>query len=152
MPNLYPVFDVPKVAAEGAAPAEKRQKGSFLFDFETGDFALDQAGKLIEATPYEAWQQWCLKTVYTERFAFWGYSGQVGAELTAAFQEKGKEAQESAIIKTVTEALLADPYKRTQRVFDFTFDWGTDSVDVTFYVAGVFEEGAAPITARLGKR
>lgn len=40
--------------------------------------------------------------------------------------------------KTITEALLADPYQRTKRVYDFTFVWKTDGVEVTFWVNGLW--------------
>lgn len=48
--------------------------------------------------------------------------------------------QKSYLEKTVTEALLADPYGRTKRVYDFTFVWQTDGVEVTFWVSGLWHE------------
>lgn len=149
MPSLFPTFAVPKVVGEEKKP-ENRMKGSLYFDFAKGDFLLNSEGNIESATPYEAWCQWCMKTVYTQRFAFLGYSGQVGTELEEALNETTKKAQESALIRTITEALLADPYSRTKRVYSFLFQWGTDSLEVTFTVMGVWDKDAT-MTAKFLK-
>ena len=84
--------------------------------------------------------QWCLKTVLTQRWAFFAYSSQAGVEIEEAFAQQDRKAQESYMEKTITEALLADPYQRTRRVYDFTFVWKTDGVEVTFWVNGLWVE------------
>lgn len=149
MPSLFPVFEVPKVI-ENSQQRDNRQKSSLYFDFEKGDFALDSAGKIQTATPYDAWVQWCLKTVYTQRYAFLAYSNQVGVEIEEAFQQPTREEQESNIEVTVTEALLADPYQRTKRVYDFLFEWETDGLKVTFTVSGVWNKDTT-LTANFKK-
>lgn len=53
MPSLFPVFEVPKVI-ENSQQRDNRQKSSLYFDVEKGDFALDNAGKIQTATPYDA--------------------------------------------------------------------------------------------------
>lgn len=139
MSNLFPTFAVPKVV-ENKIPKENRTKKSVYFDFEKGDFSLESNGEIKTATPYDAWVQWCLKTVLTQRWAFLAYSTQAGVEIEEAFAQQDRKAQESYIEKTVTEALLADPYQRTKRVYDFTFVWKTDGVEVTFWVNGLWVE------------
>lgn len=150
MPNLFPIFEVPKVI-EKNQKADKRQKSSLYFDFEKGDFALDSAGKIQTAEPYDAWVQWCLKTVYTQRYAFLAYSNQVGVEMEEAFQQPSREEQESNIEVTVTEALLADPYQRTKRVYDFLFEWETDGLKVIFTVSGIWDRNTV-LTANFKKK
>ena len=137
MNNLFPTFAVPKVV-ENKIPKENRTKKSVYFDFEKGDFSLDSNGEIKTATPYDAWVQWCLKTVLTQRWAFLAYSTQAGVEIEEAFAQQDRKAQESYMEKTITEALLADPYQRTKRVYDFTFVWKTDGVEVTFWVNGLW--------------
>lgn len=139
MNKLFPTFAVPKVV-EGTLQEENRTKKSIYFDFEKGDFALEGSGELKTATPYDTWVQWCLKTVLTQRWAFFAYSSQAGVEMEEAFAQQDRKAQESYLEKTVTEALLADPYGRTKRVYDFTFVWQTDGVEVTFWVSGLWHE------------
>ena len=137
MNNLFPTCAVPKVV-ENKIPKENRTKKSVYFDFEKGDFSLESNGEIKTATPYDAWVQWCLKTVLTQRWAFLAYSTQAGVEIEEAFAQQDRKAQESYMEKTITEALLADPYQRTKRVYDFTFVWKTDGVEVTFWVNGLW--------------
>ncbi len=137
MNNLFPTFAVPKVV-ENKIPKENRTKKSVYFDFEKGDFSFESNGEIKTATPYDAWVQWCLKTVLTQRWAFLAYSTQAGVEIEEAFAQQDRKAQESYMEKTITEALLADPYQRTKRVYDFTFVWKTDGVEVTFWVNGLW--------------
>ncbi len=137
MNNLFPTFAVPKVV-ENKIPKENRTKKSVYFDFEKGDFSLESNGEIKTASPYDAWVQWCLKTVLTQRWAFLAYSTQAGVEIEEAFAQQDRKAQESYMEKTITEALLADPYQRTKRVYDFTFVWKTDGVEVTFWVNGLW--------------
>lgn len=140
MAKLFPVFDVPKVLP--GKKQNRRNMSSLSFDFEKGDFSLDKSGQIKTAQPYDAWVQWCLKTIYTERWAFLAYSGQAGAEIEEALEQPERELQESYIEKTVTEALLADPYSRTVRVYGFEFNWKTDSVDIEVSVSGIWDKCA----------
>ena len=137
MPDLFPVFEVPKVIDSGESSA--KQRSGIYFDFEKGDFKLDNGGRIETASPYEVWVQWCLKTVYTQRWAYLGYSDQIGVETEEAFNQESREAIESYIEYTISEALLADPYSRTKRVYDFNFNWETDSVEVIFIVSGIWD-------------
>ncbi|MDN5345122.1 MAG: hypothetical protein PWQ18_1236 [Clostridia bacterium] len=78
----------------------------------------------------EAWVQWCIKTVLTERFAYLIYSPNYGCELEKALQQPSRRAVEAELERTITEALLADP--RTEMVKDFSFSWQGDQVKVSF--------------------
>lgn len=146
MPALYPSFDIPAIV-NNAVGESNRQKSSIYFDFALGDFACNSSGSIVTATPYEAWCQWCMKTVYTQRFAFMGYSDQVGIEAAEAFNEESRNATESTLIRTITEALLSDPYERTKRVYDFLFEWNVDGLSASFTVVGLWENDAI-LTAR----
>jgi len=137
MSDLFPTFEVPKIIESEDDLA--KQRAGMSFDFETGDFKLDNGGRVETASPYDTWVQWCLKTVYTQRWAYLGYSDQIGVETEEAFKQGSKEAIESYIEYTISEALLADPYNRTKRVYDFNFKWETDSVRVTFTVSGLWD-------------
>jgi len=102
----------------------------------------DGTGTVLQSTPYDAWVQWCLKTANTQRWAFLSYSDNLGVEIEEAFKENSKSAIESELIKTIDEALLADPYGRTIYVKDFKFDWGVDSVKVILTIKGIWEQDA----------
>ena len=99
MPDLFPVFEVPKVIDSGESSA--KQRSGIYFDFEKGDFKLDNGGRIETASPYEVWIQWCLKTVYTQRWAYLGYSDRIGVETEEAFNQESRETIESYIEYTI---------------------------------------------------
>lgn len=121
---------------------EVKDKSSAYFDFVKGDFAQNLSGKIIKATPYDTWVQWCLKTVNTQRWAFLSYNDDIGVEIEEAFKENSKAAIESEIMRTIDEALIADTLGRTIYVKDFRFKWGVDDIHVTFTVKGIWSNDA----------
>jgi len=132
MPNLYPSFDMPElVEQQQTEPAPKYGK-SWFFDFKTGDFVTDGAGRVVQTDGLTAWMHWCVKAVLTERFAYLAYGQNYGTEIEAALRQPSRQAVESELERAITEALLVDP--RTQVVRDFRFTWEGDQLKVTFTV------------------
>lgn len=116
--RLFPVFDVP--AAAQKSPARKQKyRPSLKFDFETGDLVRDGAGNLVTVTGREAYAQWCRKMAVTERLACLAYGGEQGAELQAALGQPDRAALESALERTITEALKVNPCTEYVRGFAF---------------------------------
>lgn len=133
--GLFPVFGLPSVYVAEEQGVEQYRR-SPAFDVEAGEFVMDGGGRLEYGSGLEAWVLWCVKTIQTERWAHLAYRGNIGTELGAVFLLTDRSAQESAIERTVTEALLADPRGRTVRVYDFDFAWEADSVVLTCTVQG----------------
>lgn len=94
---------------------------SWAFDVESGDFVRDGGGRVCYSNGYEAWKLWCCKTIATQRGSHLAYSNAVGVETDSALAEPDRASVVSALERTITEALLADPLGRTLRVYDFTF-------------------------------
>lgn len=70
--QLYPVFEVPDFVAKKNEENRKQQyKPSVYFDYATGDFRLDGAGRMAGASGREAYMQWCIKTVRRSGTPFW---------------------------------------------------------------------------------
>ena len=136
MPNLYPTFNLPTIRANGEQAKKRTYKPSLYFDFDVGDFVLDQAHRPILAEGREAYCQWCLKQCITERNTRLAYSDKIGVEvIKAAREETDIKAVESSIQRTITEALMVNP--ATEYVKGFYFEWdGADSLRVTFTVKG----------------
>lgn len=131
--NLFPVFDVPEITTP--APAEEQKyKPSIYFDYILGDFKRNGANKMIEADGREAYRQWCIKTVLTERLDRMAYSSDIGAELDDALKQADRPAVESAIERTITEALMVN--KRTEYVRGFEFTWKNEDLYCDFIVKG----------------
>lgn len=130
--QLFPVFDLPEIPDN--PEYDERYKQSVYFDFETGDFLLDGAGKMIEATGREAYIQWCLKTCSTERGSCLAYSDDIGTEFEEMDDIPDTESRESFIELTITEALMVHP--ATEYVRDFEFTHTGDETRVSFIVKG----------------
>lgn len=140
--SLFPVFDVPEVVTTTAAK-ERKYNPSVYFDFEEGDFRRDGAGKVVEADGREAYEQWCLKAAMTERFTCLSYTNDIGTEMVDALSQADRAATESAIERTISEALMVNP--RTEYVRNFSFEWNADSLKCNFTVKGQDLE-EAPLT------
>ncbi|ADQ06519.1 conserved hypothetical protein [Caldicellulosiruptor hydrothermalis 108] len=134
MPELYPVFDMPELIEQ--TESIKQYGKSWLFDFEKGDFFTDSSGRILEADEHQAWVQWCIKTVLTERFAYLIYSTDYGVEIEQALKQSDRRTVETELERVITEALLID--ERTEVVKDFAFEWQGDSLKVSFTVVSVF--------------
>ena len=131
--NLFPVFEVPEIKISTSAE-EQKYKPSVYFDYELGDFRRDGANKLVVAEGKEAYKQWCIKTVLTERMERLAYSSDIGIELHDALKQADRQAVESALIRTITEALMVNPMTEYVRRFEFT--WSSDSLYCEFIVKG----------------
>ena len=121
--NLFPVFEVPELETQ-TQDRNRLYKPSVFFDFEKGDFRRDGANRMTVATGKEAYIQWCRKVVMTERDAFLAYSTDIGIEGEAALAESDRAAVESALEKTITEALMVNTHTEYVRGFEFT--WSGD--------------------------
>ena len=95
----------------------------------------DGANRLVLCDGKKAYVTWCLKVVMTERCTKLSYSDKIGTEMIDALKQHGTAAVESALERTITEALMVNPL--TEYVRGFTFEWhGSDSLGVTFVVKG----------------
>lgn len=66
------------------------------------------------------------------------YSTDFGINLDLIMALPDKAAQEIMLKKEITEAIMADDYKRAKSVDDFSFNWiDTDAVEVECTVTGI---------------
>ncbi|MGN0489326.1 MAG: DUF2634 domain-containing protein [Ruminococcus sp.] len=132
--SLFPEFDVPELEELEDEEDLYEQKPSVYFDFEAGDFRQTKSHNIAQASEEEAFIQWCRKAVMTERDAALAYSSDIGIESEEALQEEDREAVEAELEKTITEALMVHP--ATEYVNNFEFEWGPDSIHISFLVKG----------------
>lgn len=130
--QLFPTFDLPEI--EDEEEDEEKYSPSVYFDFETGDFRRDGASRMVPADGREAYMQWCLKTVQTERESCLAYGEDYGTEFEDMDDYPDIESRESEIERTITEALLVHP--ATEYVRNFVFESEGDETHVTFDVKG----------------
>lgn len=130
--GLYPTFDLPKMTAPKGSKVTE-YKGAPYFDFDVGDFVLDGAHRPTMANGKEAFCQWCLKVCATERRTRLAYSDSIGVEIQKAAKDcKDIAALQSAIERTITEAILVNP--AAELVKNFSFQYDGDHLWVTFTV------------------
>lgn len=138
MPNLYPEGYEDDVITESDVSAKKPTgyRNGIAFDYEAGDFPRDGMNKLMDSTGIQSWKDWCINCLQTDRYKHLAYSTDFGIEIDKALRANSREEAESILLREITEALMADPYKRTDYVSDVTFDWKspeTLAIDVTIH-------------------
>ena len=88
--------------------SEKKYRSAPLFDFQTGDFVRDGAGRIVMADGKEAFAQWCLKVCVTERGTKLAYSDKIGTEIMSAVKESDAESVKSSIERTINFSFSID--------------------------------------------
>lgn len=142
MPNLFPESyddEVLVVDTESVEDNEKiGYKRSIYFDFKKGDFLRGSANRLIESTGSDAWIQWCIKCLATQRYAHLAYSSDYAVDYDTVFSYTTREEAENELTREITEALEADPYQRLSYIESMTFEWIDDTaVEVHLILVGI---------------
>lgn len=117
---------------EGAGYVE-----SIFFDFASGDFVRSHDGSFQVATGFEAWAQWCQKTLMTQRYTHEAYSTDFGVDYEGAFESDNIAETKSILVREIEEALLADPSGRTMAVGNIEFETEADNCCITVNVQGI---------------
>ncbi len=129
---LFPVFSIEDTPDE--TEESEKYHPSVYFDYALGDFQRDGAYRMVESNGRDAYIQWCMKVISTERDAFEAYSSEIGTEFEMLSGIPDRETRETKIESTITDALMVHP--ATEYVRDFEFEHSTDSCIVTFIVKG----------------
>lgn len=121
------------------------------FDNQGGDFRRDGKNRMLDSTGIESWQSWIINCLQTERYKHLAYSTDFGIELDAVFAAASRSEAESILTRQISEAIMADPYGRTEYIEDIEYDWtAPDSVEVRLIVHGI-EDITIDITAYITK-
>ena len=142
MPNLLPEGYEDEIITTEDVESEKPvgYRNGLSFDYEAGDFCLDGRHKILDSDGIESWKSWCINCIHTERYKHLAYGTDFGIEWEAVFSANSHEEAESILIRQITEALLADPYERTEYVEDVEVKWtAPDAVTVKVVVHGMYD-------------
>lgn len=154
MPNLYPTGYEEEIITPEEATASTTTVGykpGVAFDYETGDFKRDGKNRLLDSEGIESWKSWCINCLQTERYMHLAYNSDFGIDTTAAMRAKSRQEAESILTREITEAILADPYQRTEYIEELTFDWeAPDAVRVNAIIHGIADV-TIDITANITK-
>lgn len=110
--QLFPVFDLPEIPDN--PEYDERYYPSVYFDFETGDFLRDGAGRMIASAGREAYMQWCLKVASTERLSCLAYSDDIGTEFDDLAEIPDRESRESEIERDDYRGIVGAPSNRVR--------------------------------------
>ncbi len=121
MPNLFPDSDYNKNNTDTNVQEPLVLKGSYLFDFNKGEFVKNPDGTIKKCDKLMAYKQWCQMATNTDRSKYL-YSDSFGEEF---YQLTGtgysQEAIELEVKRMTTEALMVHPF--TKDVTSFSFTW-----------------------------
>lgn len=138
--NLFPAGYEEEIITQEDRIAEKPTgyRNGIAFDNRRGDFLRDGMHKMLDSDGIESWKSWCINCLQTERYKHLAYSSDFGIEIDKALKASSREEAESILSRQITEALLADPYKRTKYIEEIIFDWtAPDSVCVNLTIHGM---------------
>lgn len=151
--NLFPEgYEEEIIAAEDLiAERPSGYKNGLAFDHQRGDFLRDGMHKLLDSDGIESWKSWCINCVQTERYKHLAYSTDFGIEIDKAMKATSREEAESILTRQITEAIMADPYKRTKYIEEIKYNWtAPDTVAVAVSIHGV-DDATIDITAYITK-
>lgn len=151
--NLFPEGYEEEIITEEDLKVEEPTgyRNGVAFDYKNGDFKRDGMNKLLDSDGIESWKSWCINCIQTERYRHLAYSSDFGIETDAAMRAGSQEEAESILARQITEAILADPYERTEYIEDMTFEWtAPDTVNVSLTIRGV-DDVTIDITAYITK-
>ena len=152
--NLYPEDEL-EIVAEELDDTEDSPVGymeSIYFDETIGDYVRDGQHHLKSATGLEAWEQWCINCLLTEKGAYPAYGDKFGISTYDAFASDSHEETESILTLEITEALMNDPYGRTEYVEEIEYNWiDTGNLQVSVTVRGI-DDATIDITVLIDQR
>lgn len=153
MPNLLPEGYEDEIITEEDVESEQPvgYPNGIAFDIFTGDFVRDGKNKILDSEGVESWKSWCFNCVNTERYKHLAYGTDFGIELDPVFAAESHDEAESILVRQITEALMADPYERTDYVEIVEIEWpAPNEIKVQMTVHGV-DDVTIDITAYITK-
>lgn len=128
MPDLFPTVGTAEATYIDEAASDTVNYGKTVqFDFEKHEFILSPTGRQKTVTSSDAWGEWCVKTLCSERYKYLIYSDNYGEEIdTLLGKSYPRKVVESEIRRMVKDCLMVD--KRTASVDNFQFTWIDDGI------------------------
>lgn len=151
--NLFPEGYENEIIQEADLEGSKTigYRNGVSFDELAGDFRRDGKNRMLDSTGIESWKSWVINCIQTERYKHLGYSTDFGIELDPVFAATSREEAESILTRQITEAIMADPYERTEYIEEIEFSWtAPDAIGVRLKIHGI-EDVSIDVLAYLTK-
>lgn len=141
MPNLFPEdTNLEENNTEELEEPFIEFEGSYLFDFEKGEFVTNPDGSIAKCDDFQAYVQWCNKVMLSPRYRL-AYSDLYGQEFKNIIGSGlSRDAIELEIKRMTEETLMVHP--RTKEVTNFVFRWSENKEEVyyEYEVITIYEE------------
>lgn len=137
--NLFPEGYTEETIEENALTASRTGYWpAAKFDHKLGDFPRDGRHRILDATGIDAWKEWVTNCLQTERYAHLAYNSDFGIEYDKVFSAESREEAESILTRQITEAIMADQYKRAAYIEEIEYTWtAADAVQVDATIVGI---------------
>lgn len=128
MPDLFPTVGTAEATYIDEVASDTVNYGKTVqFDFEKHEFILSPTGRQKTVISSDAWGEWCVKALCSERYKYLIYSDNYGEEIdTLLGKSYPCKVVESEIRRMVKDCLMVD--KRTASVDNFKFTWIDDGI------------------------
>lgn len=128
MPDLFPTVGTAEATYIDEVASDTVNYGKTVqFDFEKHEFILSPTGRQKTVISSDAWGEWCVKALCSERYKYLIYSDNYGEEIdTLLGKSYPRKVVESEIRRMVKDCLMVD--KRTASVDNFKFTWIDDGI------------------------
>lgn len=136
MANLFPMGSLETTIATNDSSIEF--KGTYAFDFETGEFIRNADGSIKILNEFEAYVQWCQKAMLTSRYTYSAYSSKFGKDIIGSTLDR--KAIELEVERITQEALMVHPMTKT--VDNFIFTWDSSELYYTYDVTSTKGQSA----------
>lgn len=124
-------FDLPSLHDTEEKPKLK----TLHYDYENQEFVINSKGNIAVEDDEEAFKLWCKKAISIIRYSKMAYSNNLGFEKDPIDLYDSKEAKESWVKRTITEAIMSDPMQRAEKVDNFVYRYPEpDTMDVSFMI------------------
>lgn len=131
MANLFPTGSLDIITLTDNSNVD--YKGTYAFDFETGEFIRNMDGSIKILNEFEAYVQWCQKAMLTSRYKYSAYSSKFGKDIIGS--EFENDAIELEVQRITQEALMVHPM--TKSVENFTYTWNDSELYYTYEVTSI---------------
>ena len=151
--KLFPAGYEEEIATAGDFNSDQPTvyKNGIAFDSLLGDFLRDGRHRLLDSDGVGSWKSWCENCLRTERYKHLAYSTDFGIEIDKAMNASSRTEAESILNREITEAIMADPYRRAKYIEEIIYDWtAPDSVVVAVTIRGV-DDTTIDVTAYITK-
>ena len=153
MPNLLPIGYETEIISESemASDLPVGYRNGSAFDYEVGDYKRDGKNRIIDCDGVESWKAWVINCISTQRYSRLAYGSDFGIELDLVFAAESHDEAESILIRQITEAVLADEYKRCEYVENIDINWtAPDALEANVTLHGI-DDTTIDITAYITK-